>query len=96
MRSDGELLRTIENNVISPNISMIWCFEYGGFVLRDADFSSLMGRVLGRRFNFAQFVDGVSMVFEYEYRKSGEVILLRSDSLSGLFRRMSEYSLPCI
>lgn len=59
MRSDGDFLRLSDNNVISPNVSMIWCFEYDGFVLRDADFSSLMDRVLGYQYSFAQFVDGV-------------------------------------
>lgn len=94
MRSDGKLLRLGDNNVISPNVSMIWCFEYDGFVLRDADFSSLMDRVLGYQYSFAQFVDGVSMSFEYEYRKSDDVIWLRSSSLSGLFEKMSEYGGP--
>lgn len=64
------------------------------FVLRDADFSSLMDRVLGYQYSFAQFVDGVSMSFEYEYRKSDDVIWLRSSSLSGLFEKMSEYGGP--
>lgn len=59
MRSDGDLLRLSDNNVICPNVSMIWCFEYDGFMLRDSDFSSLMDMVLGYQYSFAQFVDGV-------------------------------------
>ena len=35
-----------------------------------------------------------SMVFEYGYRKSDDVIWLRSSSLSGLFEKMSEYGGP--